>query len=478
MNTFDLQFKPVAGSVPSAGAPREEPVRLFNRATIGAAVLAVVIFPLDVLTPETSGIGMMYVLPLLIGTLSGPPRFQIVAAAVASVLTVLGAVLPPHGAVTTLVILNRGIGLAIIWIAAVVLSRFRHTWLALQTRSKELADVNYALDQAAILATTDTTGRITYVNDKFCEISQYSRAELLGQDHRMINSRHHPKEFIRDLWVTIANGRIWRGEIRNRAKDGTLYWVDTTIVPFLDYRGKPFKYMAIRYEVTERKRTEELLREQEALARLGQMAAVVAHEVKNPIAGIRGALQVIASRMAPDSRDRSVVSDIIARLDALDGVVQDLLVFARPRPLRAEPVDLCTIVSSTAELISRDPAMRGLQIQLPATPAMARADREQLQIVFHNILVNAAQAMGGAGEIVVEIQPNAGGWRLAFRDGGPGMPPEVRDKAFDAFFTTKHRGTGLGLPTARRIVEAHGGQMAIDTPGAGGTVVSVTLPAA
>ena len=97
-----------------------------------------------------------------------------------------------------------------------------------------------------------------------------------------------PKEFIRDLWVTIANGQIWRGEIRNRAKDGSLYWVDTTIVPFLDDRGKPYQYMALRYEITARKTSEERLREQEALARLGQMAAVVAHEVKNPIAGIRG----------------------------------------------------------------------------------------------------------------------------------------------------------------------------------------------
>jgi two-component system CheB/CheR fusion protein len=439
-------------------------------------VLAAVIFVIDMTTPEQSGIEMLYVAPLLVATFSGPPRFQLVAAGVATFLTLAAAWLQPDSTPTGIVVANRTIALTLVWTTAIVMTRFRRTWLALQIRTKELDDIDHALDQSAIVATTDVTGRITYVNDKFCEISKYSRHELLGQDHRMINSGYHPADFIRDLWVTIANGRIWRGEIRNRAKDGTLYWVDTTIVPFVDDRGKPYKYMAIRYEITERKRTEELLREQAALARLGQMAAVVAHEVKNPIAGIRGALQVIGSRMPSESRDRSIVSDIIARLDALNGVVQDLLVFARPRELRAEPVDLRALVTSTAELIMRDPSMQGLRINVSGAEAITPADSEQLQIVFLNILTNAAQAMGGAGAIDVGIGQSNGGWTISFADHGPGMRPEVQEKAFEAFFTTKHRGTGLGLPTARRIVEAHGGRITIDVPPAGGTVVSVALP--
>ncbi|MCC7044755.1 MAG: PAS domain S-box protein [Acidobacteria bacterium] len=346
--------------------------------------------------------------------------------------------------------------------------------------TNELEHIRYALDQAAIVATTDVQGRISYANDKFCQISGYGRDELLGQDHRILNSGYHSPAFIRDLWQTIARGQVWRGELRNRAKSGSYYWVDTTIVPFLDDRGKPWQYMAIRYDITERKRNEERLREQATLASLGEMAAVVAHEVRNPLAGIRGGVQVLASYLPPHAIDaHEFIREIVTRIDSLNAAISDLLEFARLREPKLVPIDVAVLLSDVVKSLRYDPGLEGIawQVETACSPASVKADVDQLRLLFTNLAINAAQSAGASGHVWLTARPDGQRCIVEVSDDGPGVPPAVRDRVFEPFFTTKHRGTGLGLPTAKRIVEAHGGEISlVERPGRGTTArVVLTL---
>jgi len=345
--------------------------------------------------------------------------------------------------------------------------------------TSELEQIRYALDQSAIVATTDVPGKIKYVNDKFCEISKYERAELIGQDHRILNSGYHDPEFIRNLWRTIAGGDLWRGELRNRAKDGSLYWVDTTIVPFLDERGKPWQYMAIRYDITQRKLQEQRLRDQEALSSIGEMAAVVAHEVRNPLAGIRGGVQLLAT-LFPDAVDgRELIDSIVSRIDSLNVVLSDLLTFARLRDVKCSDLSVRAFLADLSSSLRLDPALCGVEIRMTDVPDdVIAVDVDQFRLVLMNLLLNAAQAMNNTGTITVAVHSRPDEIEVEIADQGPGVSPEARDRLFEPFFTTKHRGTGLGLPTARRMVEAHGGQLSIASAPdeAPGTVARVRLP--
>jgi signal transduction histidine kinase len=198
------------------------------------------------------------------------------------------------------------------------------------------------------------------------------------------------------------------------------------------------------------------------LAAIGEVAASLAHEIRNPLAGISGAVEVLRDDLAPDSPRRAVVKEIIAQIRRLDERVRDLLVYSRSVPLRIESVDLFELFRATQALLAKEPLMQEVQVRITLPPELGRhpMDRGQMQEMLINLLRNAAEAMHGKGEIFVGARRlNGGALEIAVEDTGPGVPPERREEIFTPFVTTRPQGTGLGLAIARKALEAHGGSL-------------------
>ncbi len=369
---------------------------------------------------------------------------------------------------------------------------------ALERSLKELADIKFALDQSAIVAITDQRGIINYVNDEFCRISKYSREELLGQDHRIINSGYHPKEFIRDLWTTIAAGQVWKGELRNLAKDESIYWVDTTIVPFLNSDGKPYQYVAIRHDITQLKLAEEQVRKQAGelqraaqLSFVGELAAGLAHEIKNPLAGIQGGVDILIRRRDKNDPEREALEGMRHEVERIDSTVRALLDRARPRLVSVRASSLTEIVGRAVNLARAQLAnatSRGRRISIEFEPPHDRItiqiDPPQIEDALLNLIINAIEAADGDGQVTVRIgrSQDDGGEEfedeaiVEVSDNGRGISEEDLVRIFNPFFTTRPGGTGLGLPAVRRIARAHGGRVEVSSSLGKGSTFTIRLP--
>ena len=228
----------------------------------------------------------------------------------------------------------------------------------------------------------------------------------------------------------------------------------------------------------ERSAVEEKLTRAEHLAEIGQLAASLAHEIKNPLAGISGAIQIIRDAMAPEDPHQPVVNEILGQINRLDATVKDLLQYARPAPPRASKVALNQVITRVLMVLRAEPSLQHVQVEhdLAPTDTVIYADDAQIEQLLINLLINAAHASPPEGVIRLGVSRNANHVRLIVRDHGEGMTEEVREKAFEAFFTTKAKGTGLGLSICKRIVEAHGGRIDLSSEAGQGTEVLITLP--
>lgn len=230
----------------------------------------------------------------------------------------------------------------------------------------------------------------------------------------------------------------------------------------------------------ERIAVEEKLTRAEHLAEIGQLAASLAHEIKNPLAGISGAIQIMRETMEDGDPHRPIAGAILAQIKRLDATVKDLLQYARPIPPQVRPVDLDEIVTRVLSVLREEPAVRNVEIVRadPSPDHVVRGDDGQLEQLLMNLIINAAHASEPGGRVEVSLSPEDDMMRLVIEDRGEGMSSDVCAQAFDPFFTTKAKGTGLGLSICRRIVEAHGGQIQLDSAVGRGTRVVIDLPLA
>lgn len=326
----------------------------------------------------------------------------------------------------------------------------------------------------------DASGRIEAFNPAAERLFGYTESEVLGRNVTLLMPSPYREEHDSYLarYLSTGDARIIGvgREVRGLRRDGTVFPLHLSVGE-MTVDGER-KFTGILHDLSSRVRLEEQLREQAALAKLGEIAAVIAHEVKNPLAGIRGAVEVIGGRLAANSRDSAVIREIVARIDALNGLIHDLLLYARPPQPKPIPVEVRPIVATTAAFLGEDPGFAQVDIEMEGSSPVVVADPDLLRLVFINLLINGAHAMQGRGRLHVSIASSDSQCRIAIADAGPGIPPEIREKVFTPFFTTKSRGTGLGLPTAKRLVEAHHGSILIECPPGGGTTVTVQLPLA
>jgi PAS domain S-box-containing protein len=357
---------------------------------------------------------------------------------------------------------------------------------SIESKTREIAHIKTALDESAIVAITNQKGIITYVNEKFCDISKYSNEELIGQDHRIVNSGYHSKEFIKSIWTTISNGNIWKGEIKNKAKDGSYYWVNTTIVPFLFKNGKPYQYIAIRADITEQKLAQEnlniaLLNLEKNNKELDQFAYVVSHDLKAPLRAINNLSEWIVEDMPEMPEEVSTNLGLLrGRILRMENLINGVLDYSRigRTKIEKETIDLKLMLNQVVETIV---PTQGFEVSIDDNLPNIYGANILLYQVFSNIISNAVKYNDEPiGKIECNYTEIPDFHQFTITDNGPGIAEEYREKVFGVFQTIEARdkkeSTGIGLSIVKKIIEEQGGEIYIESEGDSGTSFVFTLP--
>ncbi len=327
----------------------------------------------------------------------------------------------------------------------------------------DLEQQKIALDQSAIVAFTDTKGNITYVNDKFCEISQYTREELMGQNHRIINSGYHDKDFFTNLWRTIAQGKVWSGEIRNRAKDGSYYWVYTTIVPYLGANAKPYQYVSIRFDITKQKNQELELKQR--TKQLEDFCFIVSHNLRAPLSNL-----LLLTSMIEESEtfedQRALIDKLAKPVHILNETFNELVESLQIRQdvdIKKEKLRFDECFQKTMESLNVDVIYPDITVEANFHKAPEiHYPKKYLMSIMHNLLSNAIRYRSPKRNLKVELESylKNGEVHMKVQDNGIGIDMAANEKKLFGLrktFHDNHDAKGFGLFITKTQIETMGG---------------------
>lgn len=328
-----------------------------------------------------------------------------------------------------------------------------------------------ALNQTAIVSITDTKGKIVFANENFCNTSGYSLPELLGKDHRILNSGHHPNEFFTEMWTTLERGKHWSGEIKNKKKNGEMFWVQSTISAIVNENKEVVNYVSIFFDITQMKQAQSLLAESSRLASLGEMASGIAHEINNPLTIILGRLTIAQKKVERNDPPEIVTKElqiIEKTVFRISNIINGLKKLSRESGLDPiESFDVVQLINESRELFTQKMIKNDVKFHFNHTdPVFINAKPLQISQVILNLLNNSVDAIETLPEkwVSIEITKQNGRCMISVVDSGSGIPPEIAVKIMNPFFTTKDpgKGTGLGLSLSKKMVEDSKGHFFYD----------------
>ena len=332
--------------------------------------------------------------------------------------------------------------------------------------NRELYDFKYALDQTAIVSISDEYKRIQYINEKFSEISGYSRSEIINKTYEIIDSGGHPESFFDEMWETVTLGKTWKGIIKNKNKKGHFFWTDTTVVPFLDTTGKPYQYLEIKIDITKQKENEFQLEQRNE--ELNKFTYIVSHDLKAPLRGINNLVDWIKEDLSDENAMvKENLSILSSRVERMDSFINGLLEYSRigKTSIVKEEIDLKELISEIANSIPSD---KNIKVKFNGAFPILYSYRLFLNQLFLNLMSNAIKH-NDKKECKIKIScfsKNNINYQFEICDNGPGIPVHAMDKVFDIFQTLSSKdekeNTGIGLSIVQKIINELQGKIWIE----------------